>query len=168
MATPPLVALVFLLGALPICLWAGYTDLSQMRIPNRAVLFLAGVFAVAGLALLPVVENWTFSDWAWRWLHLLVILILGMLLNLVWLLGAGDAKLAAAAAPFVAFADWRPFLSIFLASMLVCWFIHRVARITVGRRFAPHWASWHSGKRFPMGVVFGTSLLVYLAVAATA
>jgi len=167
MATPPLVALCFLLGALPICLWAGYTDLSQMRIPNRAVLLLAGVFAVGGLALLPL-EGWTISDWAWRWTHLLVILILGMFLNLVWLLGAGDAKLAAAAAPFVALADWRDFLSIFLAAMLICWFVHRTAMVTVGRRFAPDWASWHSGKRFPMGVVFGTALLAYLAFAAAA
>jgi prepilin peptidase CpaA len=167
MATPPLVALAFLLGALPVCVWAGYTDLSRMRIPNLSVILLVGVFAVVGLALLPL-EGWTFSDWAWRWAQLVAVLALGMILNAIWLLGAGDAKLAAAAAPFVALADWRPFLSIFLASMLICWFFHRMAMVTVGRRLAPDWVSWSSGKRFPMGVVFGTALLAYLAFAAAA
>lgn len=167
MATPPLLALCFLLGALPACLWAGYTDLREMRIPNRAVLLLVGVFAVVGLALLPL-EGWTLSDWAWRWPQLLAVLAVGMVLNAIWLLGAGDAKLAAAAAPFVALADWQEFMLIFLASMLACWFLHRTAMVTVGRRFAPDWVSWSSGKRFPMGVVFGTALLVYLAVAAAA
>lgn len=165
MATPPLVALVLLLGALPVCAWAGYTDLSRMRIPNNAVLALAGVFAALGLACLPL-EGWTLADWAWRWPQLLAVLAVGMILNAVWLLGAGDAKLAAAAALFIPMADWQPFLSIFLASLLACWFLHRLAMVTVGRRLAPDWVSWTSGKRFPMGVAFGTALIAYLATAA--
>jgi prepilin peptidase CpaA len=167
MGTPPLVALVLLLGALPACAWAAYSDLSRMKIPNRSVLLLAGAFGVLGLALLPL-QDWTFADWAWRWAHLVAVLSLGMILNAARLFGAGDAKLLAAAAPFVALADWQLALSIFLASLLGCWLLHRLAMVSGGRRLAPDWVSWSTGKRFPMGVAIGTALVAYLALAAAA
>lgn len=167
MATPPFVALAFGLAALPICLWVTYADLSRMKIPNRAVLALAGVFAVGGLLLLPL-EGWTLADWSWRWVNLAVVLVVGMLLNAVWLIGAGDAKFAAAAAPFIAASDWRALAGIYFACLVVTWILHRIAKYSFGRRLAPGWASWDSGKRFPMGIAMVATLLAYLAVAAFA
>ncbi|EYD77860.1 Type IV prepilin peptidase TadV/CpaA [Rubellimicrobium mesophilum DSM 19309] len=167
MGTPPLVALAFLLGALAPCAWAAHADLSRMKIPNNAVLLLAAVFAVVGLACLPL-EGWTLADWGWRWTHLVVVLILGMLLNGAGMMGAGDAKLLAAAAPFVALSDGILALTLFPAMLILCWAVHRLARLTTGPRLVPEWASWTSGRRFPMGVVIAATLLAYLLICATA
>ena len=88
-------------------------------------------------------------------------------LNAASLIGAGDAKLAAAAAPFVALSDWRTLLWLYPLTLLVCWLLHRLAKHTVGRQLAPGWVSWESGKRFPMGIALAVTLLAYLGMAAT-
>ena len=44
-------ALWFLPFVLPICIWVALSDLREMRIPNVAVLSLAGGFLVVGLLL---------------------------------------------------------------------------------------------------------------------
>ena len=163
--TPPLVALALLAVALPVSIWVARSDLARMTIPNRAVMALAAGFAALGLLLLPL-EGWTLGDWAWRWAHLALLLPLGVLLNALGLMGAGDAKLIAAGAPFVAAADWRAFVLIYAAVFLATWGLHRAARATAGPALAPGWASWTSGRRFPMGVALGGALVAYLALAA--
>jgi prepilin peptidase CpaA len=167
MTTPSFVAACLGLAALPICLWAAYVDLSRLKIPNRAVLALGGVFLVVGLALV-LFGQWSFADWAWRWPNLAVVLLVGMLLNAVWLIGAGDAKFAAAAAPFIPYQDGLMLLWLFPLALLGCWLLHRIAKYTFGRRLAPGWVSWESGKRFPMGIALAVTLLAYLAMAAAA
>lgn len=167
MGTPPSVALLFLAGALPIGLWAAVSDLSRMRIPNRAVAALAAAFALLGLAALPA-EGWTLADWGWRWANLLVVLLGGMALNAAGAVGAGDAKFAAAAAPFVAPGDAPEVAFLLAAALILAWAGHRLARATVGPALAPSWRSWSSGKRFPMGVALAGALVAHLALAATA
>jgi prepilin peptidase CpaA len=125
------------------------------------------VFLVLGLALV-LLTDWTFGDWAWRCTHLVVVLLVGMALNAASLIGAGDAKFAAAAAPFVALSDWRTLLWLYPLTLLACWLLHRIARATAGPRLAPDWLSWSSGKRFPMGVAIGATLLAYLGICAAA
>lgn len=161
LATPPGAALWLLVPALPIGLYIAFTDMKAMRIPNHAVLALVAGFALIGLIALP------FADWAWRWLHLVVVLVAGMVLNAARALGAGDAKFAAAAAPFVAAADWQEVLLLFMAMMLAAFAAHRIARATL-RGLAPDWQSWTAGKRFPMGLALGPTLIAYLALAAFA
>jgi prepilin peptidase CpaA len=165
MGTPPAVALWLGLGALLPCLWAARTDLARLKIPNNSVLALAGVFLLGGLALVAL-TGWSLGDWAWRWTHLVVVLLIGMGLNAIYMIGAGDAKFAAAAAPFFALSDWRTLLWLYPLVFLVCWALHRLAKHTVGQRLAPGWASWTSGKRFPMGVAIAATLLAYLAICA--
>ena len=167
MGTPVPVALAFLLLSLPICLWVVHADLSRLKIPNCAVMALVAVYAVAGLAMVAL-GWWGVGDWAWRWTHLAAILLLGMAMNAASLIGAGDAKFAAAAAPFVALSDWATVLSLFPLLLLLCWLLHRLARATAGPRLAAGWVSWSSGKRFPMGLALAATLLVYLGLAASA
>lgn len=167
MGTPPLVALGFLLGALPICLWVAHADLSRLKIPNRAVMALLALYALGGLAL-ALLAGWPLADWGWRWTHLVAVLPVGMALNAASLVGAGDAKFAAAAAPYVALSDWGTIAGLFPLMLLLCWLLHRLARATAGPRLAAGWASWSSGKRFPMGVALGATLLAYLGLAAAA
>ena len=102
------------------------------------------------------------------WANLAVVLLAGIALNAGGAVGAGDAKFAAAAAPFVAAGDAADMALILAAALLVAWAAHRLARATVGPALRPDWRSWTSGKRFPMGVALAGALLAYLALAATA
>ncbi|RVT87146.1 hypothetical protein DXV76_03405 [Rhodobacteraceae bacterium CCMM004] len=152
----------FLPFVLPICLWVAWSDMATMKIPNKAVLALAAVFLVVGPLALPL------EVWAWQWLHLAVVLAVGFVLNVAGGLGAGDAKFAAAAAPFVLSADIGVVLFLFGAATLAAFATHRLARaLPPLRRRTAHWASWTHAK-FPLGLALGPTLLFYLALAAVA
>ena len=60
MGTPAAVALVFLLLALPICLWVVHADLSRLKIPNPAVAALVAVYAeqLQDARPLPISTRW--------------------------------------------------------------------------------------------------------------
>lgn len=150
----------FLLIAVPVGLWVAYTDLSRMKITNAAVVTLFLGYVVLGFIALPR------EAYLWGYVHLVVVLVIGIALNAVGAVGAGDAKFAAAAAPMVATADIAPLLYLFSLCLVLGWAIHRIARITPLRRLAPDWASWTSGRRFPMGLPLAMTLIGYLALAA--
>ncbi len=84
----------FLPFVLPICFYVAFTDLAQMRITNQAVIVLAAMFLVLGLFALPL------DIYLWRLVQLVVVLVVGIVLNAAGAIGAGDAKFAAAAAPY--------------------------------------------------------------------
>ncbi|WP_372836550.1 prepilin peptidase [Puniceibacterium confluentis] len=152
-------ALWFAPLVVPICLYVCYTDLSEMRIRNHAVVALFAVFAVVGLIALPM------DVYLWRYVHLAVMLLVGILLNAGGVMGAGDAKFMAAAAPLVAVPDLRLLLALFTANLLAAFVAHRIARGTGLRRLAPDWKSWTSGSKFPMGLALGGTLALYLLLA---
>lgn len=150
----------FLIPVLPICLWVAYTDLSKMRIPNKAVLALCAVFVVGGALLMPL------GEYAWRFAHLAVVLGIGFVLSSFLGVGAGDSKFAAAMAPFVALGDVAEVLTIFCVLVFVTFALHRLSRSTAFiRRLAPSWESW-TAKKFPMGITLTSTLAVYLGLAA--
>ena len=146
--------------ALPICLYVAFTDLRAMRITNQAVVTLALVFAVVGVFVFP------FPDYVWALAQLLIVLVVGIVLNAAGVMGAGDAKFLAAAAPYVAIGDLSLLLPLFAAVLLAAYGAHRVAKYTPLRRLAPDWDSWEKGKKFPMGFALGPTLAVYLGLAA--
>lgn len=153
-------ALWFLPFATPIAIWVAWSDLARMKIPNRAVLALVAVFALIGLIALPL------DVWAWRWVNLLVVLAIGFIANMAGLLGAGDAKFAAAMAPFVPVEDVTLFMYLFAATLLVGFVTHRLARaIKPIRAATPGWESWEH-KDFPMGLCLGAALVFYLVIGA--
>lgn len=153
-------ALWFAALATPIAAWVVWSDLKHMRIPNKAVVALVGVYAVVGLLTLPL------TVWAWGWLHLAVVLVVGFVLTLSGGFGAGDAKFAAAMAPFVALGDLRLFLILLATVILASFIAHRLARaIPAMRRTTPDWASWQR-REFPMGLALGPALIFYLVLAA--
>jgi prepilin peptidase CpaA len=152
-----------LIAALPIGLYVAWSDMKTMKIPNRAVFALVAGFAVLGL----IAFRDQLDNYLWRWSHLVVVLILGMLLNIVRLVGAGDAKFAAAAAPFIAASDWRLLVLTFAVCLLAAWVTHRLVKYSPLRRLVPDWESWTTGKRFPMGLALGATLVAYLTLAIT-
>ncbi len=153
-------ALWFLPFVLPVCAWVAWTDLSRMKIPNTAVGTLVGIFLVVGLIALPL------SDYPWRLLHLAVMLCVGFVVNAAGLMGAGDAKFIAAAAPFVALGDSAALCLIFAATLLGAFATHRIAKHSPLRHMAPDWQSWSSGNKFPMGFALGGTLAIYLGLGA--
>ena len=152
-------ALWLLIFATPVALYVAWSDLKAMRIPNMAVLALVAVYAVVGVLTLP------FADWAWSWLHLVVVLVIGFVLSLTGGFGAGDAKFAAAMAPFIALGDVRSFLVLLCAVSIAALIVHRVMRaIPAIRRATPDWVSWEV-RDFPYGLALGPALIFYLALA---
>jgi prepilin peptidase CpaA len=158
-ATTPAEAAIVLPFVLPVALWVAWSDMKFMRIPNAAVLSLVAVFATVGLAALPL------EIWAWRWTHLAVVLGIGFAAHAAGAVGGGDAKFAAAMAPFFATADLRFALALFAACILGAFACHRAARaLAPVRALAGDWRSWtHPG--FPMGLALSGTLVLYLAAA---
>lgn len=158
---PPAAALLFLPFVAPIALYVAWSDMKSMKIPNRAVLALVAVFAVVGPIALPL------ETYLWRWLHLGVVLAVGFVLATAGLVGAGDAKFAAAMAPFVALGDAVLFCYLFSMALLAGFATHRTARrIPAVVNALPDWESWHRKKDFPMGLALGGVLLIYLTLLA--
>lgn len=146
--------------ATPIALWVMWSDMASMRIPNKAVLALTAVFAVVGILVLPL------DEYLWRWSHLAVVLAIGFVISTAGLVGAGDAKFAAAMAPFVARPDLGLFLPLFAAILVSAFVTHRLVRATPALRgMSPGWVSWESSQ-FPMGLALGGALIAYLALVA--
>jgi prepilin peptidase CpaA len=156
-------ALWFLPLVLPICIWVALSDLRTMRIPNVAVLALTGVFVVVGLIVLP------FDAYLWRLAGLGIVLLAGFIIASLGMVGAGDAKFAAAMAPFIAPGDVLFFLLLFSLVLIASWITHRTAgRVPALRRATADWASWDQGKLFPMGVALAGALAIYLALGLSA
>lgn len=153
-------ALVFFILTLPLCLWAALSDLRWMKILNKTVIALAAVFAVVGFFLMP------FDQYLWQLAQLVIVLLVGIVMNALGLLGAGDAKFAAAAAPYVMLGDVRFLVLLFAIILLSAVATHRLARATPLRNLAPEWESWERKKDFPMGLALGPTLSAYLACAA--
>ncbi|ROT98964.1 A24 family peptidase [Histidinibacterium lentulum] len=145
---------------LPVCLYVAFTDLREMRITNQAVGALVVIFAIGGALLYPI------DVYLWRWLHLVVVLTIGVVLNLAGGMGAGDAKFLAAAAPYVAVTDLSFVFYILAATSLAGVLVHRIAKNSPLHRLTPHWKSWSETHRFPFGFPLGTALGAYLVLTA--
>lgn len=152
-------ALWFLPFALPISVWVAWNDMARMKIPNKAVMALVVVFAVIGLFALPL------EDYGWRWSHLAIVLVIGFIASAIGLVGAGDAKFAAAMAPFILYEDLWSFFLLFAAVLIAGFLAHRLARhIPAIRALTPDWESWTRKKDFPMGLCLGAALTFYLII----
>ena len=152
-------ALWYLPFVFPIVIWVSWSDMARMKIPNKAVLALLAVFVVIGLVALP-----SLSDYLWRYAHFAVVLAIGFVLNMVRLVGAGDAKFAAAMAPFIAQPDWMFFMFLLGGTIIAAFILHRLIKASPIRQRVPHWESWNK-REFPMGLALAPSLLFYLIIA---
>ena len=159
-AADPAAFLWFLPFTLVIGIWVAWSDMKFMKIPNRAVLALAGVWAVLGW---PVVG---LGVWLSGFALLAIVLAIGFVLATGGLVGAGDAKFAAAMAPFFTGADIGLLLRLFAACLLAAFAAHRLARAVPALRSATaEWVSW-THKKFPMGLALSGTLIFYPVLAA--
>ena len=154
-------ALLFLPFVAPMCLWVIYSDLSTMKITNMSNLALLVVFVVLGLIVLPL------EAYGWRLAQFAIMLVIGILANAIGLMGAGDSKFFAAAAPFVAPGDATDVLLLLGAVTIFAVITHRIAKHTPLRQMAPDWVSWSRSGKFPMGMALGSTLILYLVLGLT-
>lgn len=157
----PTAAMWLLPVALPISVFCAFNDMRAMKIPNVAVGAMVLGFAIVGIF------AFGFPQYMWQWTHLVVVLAIGFLLNIAGVLGAGDAKFAAAAAPFIAIGDLSLLSWLFVACTIAGFVTHRIAKHSPLRNLVPHWESWNAGRKFPMGLPLGMTLVFYLLIAAT-
>lgn len=156
--TAPQAYLALLVAVLPICAWVAWSDLRTMKIPNKAVLAILAIYVVVGLLVIP------FEFWAWRWVNFVAVLAIGFVLNAVANVGAGDAKFAAAVAPFFSqrIEHLQLILVLLAAFLLGAFAAHRLMRAVPAVRAAtPDWVSW-TRKDFPMGLALVGTFLTYL------
>jgi prepilin peptidase CpaA len=145
----------FLPFTLPIAVWVAWSDMKFMKIPNKAVLALFGVYMLVGAFVFPL------TLWGWGWALAAIVLLAGFVGTAAGLMGAGDAKFAAALAPFFATADIRILLALFAACLLGAIASHRLMKATPAFRAAtPDWESW-THKDFPMGLALAGTLIFY-------
>jgi prepilin peptidase CpaA len=145
----------FLPFTLPIAIWVAWSDMKFMKIPNKAVLALLLVYFLVGLFVFPL------KVYGWGWALAAILLLIGFIATSVGLTGAGDAKFAAAMAPFFATADIRLVLALFAACLLGAFASHRVLKfVPVYRAASADWESW-TRKDFPMGLALSGTLLFY-------
>lgn len=151
-------ALIALALATPIAIWAAWSDLATMKIPNISVLAMAGVFVLAGPFLL------TWNAYFWGLAILAITLVIGFGMSTIGMVGAGDAKLAAAISPFFVGAAVAPLMFLIAFCMIATLIIHRIFKaIGPFRRATDHWASWSAGRYFPFGLALSSILVLYLA-----
>ncbi len=148
------------LPSLPVALWVAWGDLKYMKITNRSVLGMVLVFVVFGLIALP------FHLYLWRLLQILILLVVGFGANALRMVGGGDAKYAAAIAPFFAANEFRLVLVLFAVMLLAAFITHRIfRRIGFIRQMTSSWKSWDSGSDFPMGLALSGTLIGYFGLA---
>ena len=160
MTLAPLAAAIFLPFAAAISIWVAWSDMASMKIPNKAVLALWLVWAFPGILLVPL------HVWLFGWALAAIVLVAGFLANAAGAMGAGDAKFAAAMAPFFVGANPRLLLVLVAACLLGAFAAHRLARMVPAiRRAAPNWESW-THDDFPMGLALTGILMISLGFAA--
>ena len=149
---------IFFAIALPFALWAAWSDLKYMIIPNKMVMILAAVFVVSGFILLP------YDVVLWRLLSGFIVLLIGFLLFAMGGFGGGDAKYAAAIALFVPHTDAGYFIFILSMAALLAVFLHRIfGKFSFTSPITENWKSWTAGKNFPLGLGLSGAFVFYLA-----
>ena len=149
-----------LLAALPFCAAAVWTDLTAMKIRNWTVIGLALCFLIVGAGAIP------FAALGWQVVQAIVVLVVCFVLTVAGGMGAGDAKFLAATALYVPLPDASLYALILCACVLVGFALHRGARMIPALK-GLGWESW-SRADFPMGLVLGSALAIFLGIAASA
>ncbi|WP_375254320.1 prepilin peptidase [Yoonia sp.] len=153
-------ALWLLPAVVPVAFYIAWNDMRSMKITNGSVLVLLGVFAVVG----PFAFG--LEQYLWQWLHVPVMLAIGMVLWALRTMGGGDAKMIAAMAPFFAVSDYLLIVSLFATCLIVAMIVHSLFRFTRLKNIVPEWKSWTAGRDFPKGLPLSMTLLFYLAISA--
>lgn len=147
-------AIAFMIALVVIVAIACWTDLRERRIPNWLVI----VNLAVGLLAVGIAAGWGGAGMAA--LHVLIALAIGMVLNAVGAIGAGDAKF------YASMAGWLPLggALALLVSVSVAGLVLLLAFL-VWRRFNPRQPSKADSDfaKLPYGVAIGIGGLLAIA-----
>ena len=156
----PTDAMILLVPALPIAIWAAFSDLKRMKIPNASVLAMAAIWPLLGWYLVPL------TAWFWGFALMAIVFGAGFLLYLTGTFGAGDAKFAAAMAGIFVGGDIGKILLIVFVCMVGALLLHRILRsLPFVTNATPDWESWTRRRYFPFGLALSSILVFYLLAA---
>ena len=161
METPAL--WVAFVAMVPLMVLTAYWDLKNLKIPNWLVLCVLATFVVSGLWGLP------FDTFLWRLLYGCIALVIGFGLFALGGIGGGDAKMAAALVPFAMPSDVVVLLVLYSVMTLALLMIVRLIMQMVRHR-ETGWLALDQLQKparervFPMGLIFGSTILAYLGI----
>ena len=162
MFTNPALPIAFA-AMVPLMVLTAYWDLKYLKIPNWLVLCVLITFAVTGIMGLPL------DTFAWRLLYGAIALVIGFGLFALGAIGGGDAKMGAALVPFALPSDAGMLLLLYGLLTLLLLMAVRIA-MQMARHTETGWLAidqLHKPARervFPMGLIFGSTILVYLGI----
>lgn len=157
----PTGALILLVPALPLAIWASLSDLKRLKIPNKAVLAVAALWPLLGWLAVP-----TWTAWFWGFAIMAIGFLIGYLAFTFLRFPGGDAKYAAAISPMFVGADIGFALQIVLVSMIGATVLHQILRqIPFVRRMAPDWEGWKRWRMVPFGLALSGMMIFYLLAA---
>ena len=148
---------------IPLMILTAYWDLKALKIPNWLVLCVLVTFVITGLWGLPL------DTFFWRLLYGVIALGVGFGLFALGAIGGGDAKMAAALVPFAVPSDAAVLLLLYAILTLALLMVVRLIMQMVRHRETGWLAldQLHKPARervFPMGLIFGSTILVYLGI----
>ena len=148
----------------PLMVLTAWWDLKFLKIPNNLVIAVLGTFVIVGLWGLPL------ETFAWRLMYGVIALVFGFGLFALGGIGGGDAKMAAVLVPFAAPSDAASILLIYAVLTFVLLMVLRLIMQMVRHRETGWLALDQLNKParervFPMGLIFGATILVYLSAA---
>ncbi len=147
---------------LPLMVLTAYFDLKVLKIPNWLVLAVLAVFLVCGPWGLPL------DTFGWRILQGVIVLVIGFGLFAAGAIGGGDAKMAAALAPFILASDIVFVLITYAVVTLVLLAVLRLV-MQLARHNETGWLAIDQMNKparervFPMGLIFAITVGIYLA-----
>jgi prepilin peptidase CpaA len=151
-------AIVFLIITFPFCIYATWTDLKFLKIPNIVPIGLVIMFILTGPIVLPL------GEYGLRLFYGVIAFLISLVLFAIRVAPGGDLKFTTAIIPYVATTELLSFAMFVSLAALTAVFTHLVFG-WVG--LAPKdWASWQKGgwrRRFPVGYALSGGLLTYLA-----
>lgn len=148
---------------IPLMVLTAWWDLKHLKIPNWLVLGVLATFLITGLWGLPL------ETFAWRLLYGAIALCLGFGLFALGGIGGGDAKMLAALVPFAFPQDVVSILALYAILTLFLMMVLRIV-MQVARHDETGWLAvdqLHKPARervFPMGLIFGSTMLIYLGI----
>lgn len=151
-------AIVFLIVTFPFCIYATWTDLKFLKIPNIVPVSMLLVFVVVAPFVLP------FAEYKQSLLYGLITFAISLVLFAARLVPGGDLKFTIAIIPYVNSGELVSFAMFGALCAIMAVFTHLLFG-WIG--LAPkNWASWQKGgwkRRFPVGFALSGALITYLS-----
>ncbi|MEM7241037.1 MAG: prepilin peptidase [Pseudomonadota bacterium] len=162
-------ATVYFFLTLPILFYIVFTDLRYMRIFNWTNIALFVLFFI------PAFFFFDIQTIAWQLGIAAIVLVIGYLLNLIGLIGGGDAKFLPAATPYIMLSEFNETMQLLFIFVITSFSVligHRALLLIPGfRNMVAEWVSWNKPKfggrsAVPYGLILAGTLSGYLFIQA--